>query len=86
MSGLENPEGSTAQPAASALFGTALTASPVLARFSDERSRKQIAAFRVREMHAARWRNALNLERWNDACRDRWELAQLGSVRRVTRS
>jgi hypothetical protein len=46
-------------------------------RFHDKRSRLQIAAFRLLELHAARWRNAKNLERWNDSCRERWEVEQV---------
>jgi hypothetical protein len=49
-------------------------------RYADPKSRQQIAHFRVHEMHAARWRNAKNLERWNDACRDRWEAEAVGAA------
>jgi hypothetical protein len=47
--------------------------------FHDAKSKAQIAAFKLRESHAARWRNAKNLERWNDACRDRWEVEAVGA-------
>lgn len=51
-------------------------------RFADARSKAQIAAYQLHELHASRWRNARNLERWNDACRSRWELEQLGAVQK----
>jgi hypothetical protein len=50
-------------------------------RFTDEKSKEQISTFRLFELHAARWRNARNLERWNDSCRERWEIEQLGAAR-----
>jgi hypothetical protein len=48
-----------------------------VSRFNDERSKEQIALFRLHELHASRWRNSRNLARWNDSCRQRWELAQI---------
>lgn len=47
-------------------------------KFADPKSRKQVAVYRLHELHAARWRNAKNIERWNDACRSAWELDQIG--------
>lgn len=51
-------------------------------RFADPKSRRQAATFHTYELHAARWRNAKNLERWTDACRSRWELENVGKATR----
>lgn len=53
--------------------------------FADAKSKTQVAVFRLYELHAARWRNSQNLARWNDACRARWELAQLSAPRLVSK-
>lgn len=58
-----------------------MTVKQTLGTFDDKRSQRQIAVFQAYELLGARDRNRVNLGRWNDHHRERWELENIGEVR-----